>query len=54
MRTRAQNGIEGIDPHFGDIDTGVGPIEELEEVILDPANPTKCAYVGKNLDEQLK
>ncbi|KAM6541683.1 hypothetical protein CsatB_006130 [Cannabis sativa] len=45
---------EDLDPQIQDEKNLLKPIEELEEVVLDPGNPAKCVYIGKNLDEQLK
>ncbi|XP_030479293.1 uncharacterized protein LOC115696536 [Cannabis sativa] len=45
---------EDLDPRVQDERNLWKPIEELEEVVLDPGNPMKCVYIGKNLDEKLK
>ncbi|XP_060960752.1 uncharacterized protein LOC133031290 [Cannabis sativa] len=45
---------EDLDPQIQDERNLLKPIEELEEVVLDPRNLTKCVFIGKNLDEQLK
>uniref|UniRef100_A0A803PK52 Uncharacterized protein n=1 Tax=Cannabis sativa TaxID=3483 RepID=A0A803PK52_CANSA len=45
---------EDLDPKIQDDNNQLKPIEELEEVILDPDNPMKCDYIGKSLEEELK
>ena len=43
-----------FDPRFGDYDSEVGPMEELEEVSIDENDPTRGVKVGKKLKLEVK
>ena len=43
-----------IDPRFGDEIMGVGPVEDLDEGLLDEEDPTRVIKVGKKLKVEIK
>ena len=43
-----------MDPRLGDPSSNVGPVEELEEIEIDPAIPTRKLKIGKGLLLEVK
>ena len=44
--------VEDFDPRVGEEMADMEPVEELDEVYLDPNNQSRTVRIGKNLTEE--